>query len=153
MTYDSRPDTYQHMDRVRELVLGVAVDLIERARVHDASKLVSPEVETFDQITERLAGTEYGSQEYIDTLREFRPGIEHHQMSNDHHPEFHGEDRVHAMNLVQMIEMLCDWKAAGERHDDGGDIMKSIEIGQQRHGYSDEVKRILVTTAEYLGFV
>jgi hypothetical protein len=54
------------------------------------------------------------------------------------------------MNLVDLIEMLCDWKAAGEQHKDGGDIFRSIEINQERFGYSDEVKSILLNTAKIL---
>ena len=49
------------------------------------------------------------------------------------------------MNLVQLLEMLCDWKAASMRHDNG-DIRASIEINQNRFGYSDELKRILLNT-------
>jgi hypothetical protein len=41
--------------------------------------------------------------------------------------------------------MLCDWKAATLRHDDG-DIRRSIEINQERFGYSDELKQILINT-------
>lgn len=150
MTYDSRIDTYEHIGRVRELVHGVASDLYERARVHDASKLVSPEVEVFDRISFKLKDTDYGSEEYRQTLRDNKEGIEHHQLNNDHHPEFHGDDRVMNMNLVQLIEMICDWKAAGERHADGGDLHRSIEIGLERHGYGPEVARLLHNTADYL---
>ena len=53
------------------------------------------------------------------------------------------------MNLVDLIEMICDWKAASERHADG-DIYKSIEINQKRFGYSDELKQILKNTIEIL---
>lgn len=49
------------------------------------------------------------------------------------------------MNLVDIIEMLCDWKAATLRHADG-DIYKSIEINQKRFGYSDELKSIFINT-------
>jgi hypothetical protein len=53
------------------------------------------------------------------------------------------------MSLVQLTEMLCDWKAATLRHKDG-DIRRSIEQNQQRFGYSDEVKRILLNTLPLL---
>ena len=52
------------------------------------------------------------------------------------------------MNLVDLIEMLCDWKAATMRHNDG-DIMKSIEINQERFGYGDEIKQIMINTVKY----
>jgi hypothetical protein len=53
------------------------------------------------------------------------------------------------MSLVDIVEMLCDWKAATLRHADG-DIRKSIEQNQQRFGYSDELKSILLNTLPLL---
>jgi len=52
---------------------------------------------------------------------------------------------LHGMSLLDLLEMLCDWKAATLRHNDG-DIRKSIEINQRRFGYSDELKQILLNT-------
>lgn len=52
---------------------------------------------------------------------------------------------ISGMSLLDLVEMLCDWKAATLRHNDG-DIRKSIEINQKRFGYSDELKRILLNT-------
>jgi hypothetical protein len=57
-------------------------------------------------------------------------GLMHHDAHNRHHPEFFGEDGVDGMTLVDVIEMLADWKAASERHDDG-DLAKSLEIDRQ----------------------
>ena len=51
------------------------------------------------------------------------------------------------MNIVDICEMIADWKAASLRHADG-DIMKSIEINQKRFGYSDELKSILINTVK-----
>lgn len=149
--YDSRPETYEHILKVQKYVLDAAKRLMDRAHVHDASKLVSPEVETFDQITVRLKDTVYGSDEYRATLREFKPGIEHHQTHNSHHPEFHKRG-IRGMSLLDILEMVCDWKAASERTKDG-DIMKSIEISQERFGFSDELADILRNTARELGLV
>lgn len=53
------------------------------------------------------------------------------------------------MTLIDLLEMLCDWKASSERHTDG-DIYRSIEINQSRFGYSDELKTILKNTIDYL---
>ena len=37
------------------------------------------------------------------------------------------------MNLVDIVEMFCDWLAATKRHDDG-DIYKSIEHNSKEIG-------------------
>jgi hypothetical protein len=52
---------------------------------------------------------------------------------------------LHGMSLLDVLEMLCDWKAATLRHNDG-DIRKSISLNQKRFGYSDELKQILLNT-------
>lgn len=143
--FDSRVDTYQHIQKVQEYVHRVAIDLLQRALVHDRSKLESPEREAFDVLTPRLAGLTYGSEEYRACLREMKPAIKHHQAHNSHHPEFYA-DGIRGMSLVDILEMLCDWVAAGKRHADGGDPRRSIEIGQERFGYSDELKQILLNT-------
>ena len=53
------------------------------------------------------------------------------------------------MNLVDILEMVCDWLSACKRHADG-DIYKSIEHNQKRFGYSDDIKKILLNTVEML---
>lgn len=55
------------------------------------------------------------------------------------------------MSLLDILQMLCDWKAATMRHNDG-DILRSIEINQKRFGYTDELKRILLNTVREMGF-
>jgi hypothetical protein len=52
-------------------------------------------------------------------------------------------------SLLDILEMLCDWKAAALRHNDG-DIRRSIEINQERFGYSDDLKQILLNTLPVL---
>ena len=149
MSYDSRPETYEHITRVRLLMLKVAFDLIERAHVHDASKLLDPERAAFDEFTPKLKDTVYGSDEYRGFLEAMQPALQHHYAMNRHHPE-HFEVGIRGMNLSDVVEMLCDWKAASERTKDG-DVRASIEtINQERFGYSDELKDVLLNTLEVL---
>lgn len=56
---------------------------------------------------------------------------------------------INSMNLVDLIEMICDWKAAGMRHADG-DIFRSLEINKERFGMSDQLFEILKNTAEFI---
>ncbi len=56
---------------------------------------------------------------------------------------------ISQMNLIDLIEMLCDWYAASLRHADG-DIFKSIELNQERFEYSDELKQIFTNTIKDL---
>jgi hypothetical protein len=149
--YDSRPDTFEHIGKVRALLLGLAVNLINRAHVHDASKLESPELEVFDEYTPKLAGSTYGSDEYKAFLKGMGEGLSHHYLVNRHHPEYHPRG-IRDMNLLDLTEMLADWKAATERHADG-DLGRSIEMNAERFGYGPEIKQLLIVTATDLGWL
>lgn len=142
--YDSKADTLQHIKRVNELLTIAATTLLGRAIKHDQSKLESPEKEMFDQATEGLRGLTYGSPEYKESLKAIKPALDHHYAHNSHHPEHYNEG-VNGMDLFDVLEMLLDWKAAGERHADG-DIMKSLEINKERFGISKQLAQIMENT-------
>jgi hypothetical protein len=151
MSYDSRPETWDHIHEVQSRLRQVANDLLDRAHEHDQSKLYSPEVEVFDEYTPKLKDSTYGSDEYKSFLKGMGVGLKHHYAVNDHHPE-HFEDGIHEMNLVQLIELLADWKAATMRHADG-DLDRSISQNADRFGYDDTVEALLRRTAQYLGWL
>lgn len=152
--YDSRPASWEHIDRVRQLLREIAGDLSDRGSAHDRSKLVDPEKAMFDTFTPRLAGLAYGSDEYRECLAEMLAdgGLQHHYAENDHHPE-HFTGGLADMNLLQILEMLADWKAAGERHANGGDLAFSITSNAARFGYDEQMSGLLMRTAEYLGWL
>lgn len=144
MTYDSTADTYKHIGRVRHYLNKFILELIDRGQYHDASKLEEPEKSGYDAIPTRLAGLTYGSPEYRAGLKENAPTIEHHYAHNSHHPE-HYPNGIRGMNLLDVVEMLADWKAASERHNDGN-FLASIQHNQERFGYSDDLKCIFINT-------
>lgn len=146
---DSRPDTYKHIQAVQNNMLLAIQNLQQRSAKHDQSKLVSPEVEYYDEVTEKLRGLSYGSKEYMDNLKSIEPALQHHYANNDHHPQ-HWPNGIKDMSLLSLLELICDWKAASTRHNDGN-IVKSIQLNQDRFGYSDEIKNILMNTVKELG--
>ncbi len=148
--YDSKIDTLKHKMRVYQLLFAIAGELEDRAKVHDKSKLKSPEKELFDEFTPKLAGSTYGSDEYKEMLKGLRPALDHHYANNSHHPE-HYANGIDGMNLLDLIEMFFDWKAASERHNNGN-IYESIKINQKRFGISDQLVSILNNTADLCGF-
>lgn len=154
--YDSRPETLEHINRVREFMTDVRLNLQKRAMTHDQSKLHSPEVEAFDEATPKLASLVYGSPEYMASKDALGPALEHHFQHNDHHPE-HFEDGIDGMSLMALIEMLCDWRAASERmkqRTDDPEKMKSFESGLnynfERFGIEPQLQKILLNTVREL---
>lgn len=166
-SYDSRPDTLAHIRRVQDLISDVHANLNYRAIIHDESKLESPEVEAFDAETPKLKELTYGSDQYKAALGRLGEALDHHYAVNPHHPEYWAYDvdagvvnqeqlssgeAISRMSLVSLIEMLVDWKAASERHDDG-DIRRSIEVNADRFGYGDQLKSVFIHTAMELGWI
>jgi len=164
--YDSREDTLKHISTVKKMIDIVIKELENRAVNHDKSKLESPEKEIFDKYTPKLKTSTYGSKEYKQFLIEMEPALTHHYANNRHHPEhfFYNECNgcfkrfyteftvcdicgysqftvridISQMNLIDIMEMFCDWKSATLRHDDG-DLNKSIEINKKRFEISDQL--------------
>ena len=138
-------ETISHIRRVQRLIGDVIKNLIERSCVHDSTKLNDPEAGTFAVMTGKLKGCTYGSDEYKVFLAEMKPALDHHYAHNSHHPE-HWPGGIKDMSLLDLIEMLIDWKAASERHVDGS-IAKSLDHNKVRFGYGDELDAILRRTA------
>lgn len=143
--YDSTLDTLAHIYRVQELLAEVSSKLVQRAIAHDQSKLREPEKSVFDRETPCLRSLTYGSDEYKAALGRLGEALQHHYANNSHHPEFH-PDGVNDMTLLDLIEMLVDWKAASERHATG-DIKRSIEINADRFHMSPQLVEIFENTA------
>ena len=172
---DQRPATRDHISEVKKFLYDIIDELRSRAIYHDESKLESPEREIFDEYTPKLRDTTYGSYEYKGFLKEMKVALDHHYAANRHHPEhfskvwqcddcgeeyayspdecricahvncFSRKADLNGMNLIDIIEMLCDWKAATMRHTNG-DIIRSVEFNQDRFKYSDELKAIFLNT-------
>lgn len=144
MTHDSKADTFEHIRTVQLFIGKVIRRLLDRADEHDFTKLLPPEKETFDRMTPRLSSVSYGSDEYRAMLKEIRPALDHHNRYNSHHPEFY-ENGIGDMDLVDLVEMFCDWKAASMRHADG-DLRKSLSINAERFGIDEQLCSILANT-------
>lgn len=139
-------ETIKHIELVRKFIRLFTDKLITRGVEHDKLKLESPEVELFAEYTPKLASSTYGSEEYEGFLKGLDVALQHHYANYRHHPE-HFAKGINDMNLVDIVEMLCDWKASSARQHNGN-LLKSIEVNAQRFGYDDQLKQILINTAK-----
>src|SRR6266576_2025719 len=135
-TYDSTPDTHDHINKVANYLDYVAYRLQMRGSEHDASKLEDPEKSGWDEATPKLKELTYGSEEYRQVLRDIKPIVQHHYANNRHHPEFWAAG-IDGMSLLDVIEMLCDWKAASLRTAQTESFIDSLEYNKERFGISD----------------
>ena len=140
-------ETRKHIELVAHYLNNFAAKLLERAKAHDQSKLEDPEAPIFEEFTPRLRGSTYGTPEYFQMLAELKPALEHHYAHNRHHPEHYvgSADPIQSMNLIDLTELICDWLAATQRHENG-DIYKSIDINAKRFNLSDQVIFLLRNT-------
>ena len=142
-------ETMRHILTVRTLLGECASTLITRGTEHDRSKLADPEAVMFNEFTRKLAKSEYGSDEYKGFLKEMGPALEHHYAHNRHHPEHFGDEGIGGMNLIDLLEMLCDWKAATLRHETG-DIVESLKKNTGRFNIPEPLVRLLANTIPVL---
>lgn len=138
-------ETHKHVRRVCFYLNKIIKEIIFRQDNHDNSKFEEPELSGFAENTEKLGKVEYGSEEYKKMLLDLKPIIEHHYSKNRHHVEF-WKNGINDMNLVDIIEMLSDWRAATERNKNGN-ILKSIEFNSEKYKISPQLKKILENTA------
>lgn len=150
MSYDSTHDTQSHINKVQVRIAEFQVELDTRAALHDRSKLQEPEKSSYDQLSADLRDIVYGTDEYRAALAAAKPVIDHHYAHNSHHPE-HYPNGIAGMSLLDIVEMLCDWKAASERTKQGS-IAASLAHNKQRFGIDDQLAAILANTVKELGW-
>lgn len=142
-------ETLKHIEQVMALLSVVQHDLSKRMFTHDRSKLVSPELEMFEEVTDDLSSLTYGSDEYRAQLERMREGpLAHHYAMNRHHPE-HYPNGIEGMNLMDVIEMVSDWVAATQRHNDGC-IDKSLDINEKRFNIEPQLMQVIRNTVPHL---
>ena len=144
--FDSVQETLEHKRLVSRFINILIVLLRDRAETHDDSKLLEPERSIFTMFSRKLLNNKYGDSDYEKNKKFMQTALQHHYDKNSHHPE-HYANGINGMDLVDIMEMLCDWKAAGMRHKDG-DIMRSIEQCSERFHIDSQLKEILINTAE-----
>lgn len=142
--YDSTADTLKHIQEVQKGILNFCMLMMQRAMVHDESKLSDEEKPYFDRETPRLKELVYGSPEYKESLKRLGTALDHHYSANDHHPE-HFASGVNDMNLMQLVEMFFDWVAASKRNK-GGTL--NLEVSFERFNFDDvQLSNIFKNTA------
>lgn len=138
----------RHIETVRNFLNVCIRELIERQEQHDQSKLQEPELSICNEYTPKLKNIIYGSEEYKKCLDEIKPFVAHHYKHNRHHVEFFDKG-INDMNLIDLLEMICDWYAATLRQK-GGNIYNSLELNSKKYIYSEQLYDILKNTIRWL---
>ena len=124
-----------------------------RGNQHDLSKYESEEFPVYAGQIDEFEKHFYGSDGYNKAKAAIRPATEHHFKHNRHHPE-HFPNGIEGMNLVDLLEMLCDWKSATENHPQHpGDLKTSFAVATKKYKISPQLNQILYNTAVDFGML
>lgn len=143
--------TLKHIKRVNELLGEFAIELIRRGNVHDNSKFEPEELvplQQMQELVEKEGQAPYGSDEYKRRLGILKPMLDHHYANNSHHPEAHKRG-IEDMSLYDIVEMLCDWKAASER---GEESEINLSASKERFNISDQLFSIFESSCKKNGW-
>lgn len=146
-----REEIENHILDVRTFIEQIRFSLFLRGRDHDESKLQEPEFTLYEKLSENIKAIEdefgYGSHQYEKYIRDNQDAFYLHFKKNRHHPEYH-PNGIDDMNLVDIIELFCDWKAAASKR--GKPV--NLDANQKRFGVSDQLIRIFENTLRDFGW-
>lgn len=145
MTYDYKSDVLAHKQLVKQYMDNFIDSLFFRAIHHDDSKLEEPESTMFVEWTPKLKLLDFGSDEYRQALSNMGDALKCHYDNNYHHPE-HFENGINGMTLIDLLEMVCDWKAAAQAKQ----VPVNLEYLSNRFGISSQLVDIIFNTVEAL---
>ena len=139
---------YEHQQKVGAVMQKVISELMDRALKHDDSKFTTQQlrdnlVTLPDKWGIQAEGHGYHSPEQEEHRKRFAPEIHRHRSAHPHHPEHFGND-VNKMNLIDLMEMLCDWYASAP------DIDQSIDENSCDYKIDPHITQILKNTARKL---
>ena len=143
-------DTIMHISEVQENIEDIIHDLKKRGVAHDRSKLTAIEFDTFVKTRPEFKKVNYGTAEYQAVAEKAKVAVENHYSSNRHHTAYH-KNGINDMNLLDILEMLADWKAASRRSPDLT-FLGSLPRAFQKYSIPKNMQRHIMLTLEYLGW-
>lgn len=149
--FDFLTDTLLHIGEVQENLEVFAGQLRQRGLSHDRTKLQEPEFGAFVSTREKFKKANYGSPEYQECVDTVKPAVDHHYKNNRHHTGFH-ENGVYDMTLVDIVELVCDWKAAARRSPDKK-LEDTLDYAFQKYGICGQLANIITNTLRDLGWI
>jgi len=149
--FDFICDTLLHISEVQENLERIATELRQRGLAHDRTKLQELEFDAFVSTRDRFKKTNYGTPEYQVLIDEVKPAVDHHYQNNRHHTGFH-ETGIGDMNLIDVIEMICDWRAAARRSPDKA-FKDTLDYAYKKYNISEQFGVIILNTLKDLGWL
>lgn len=144
-------DTILHVSEVQENLEQISSDLRKRGFAHDRTKFQAFEFDSFVYNREKFKKANYGTPEYQECVELVKPAVEHHHHNNSHHTEFY-DNGINGMNLMDLCEMIADWKAAARRSPDL-DLVDTLDYAYKKYGIGTQLGEIIANTLVRLGWI
>ena len=143
-------DTLMHISEVAENLAVIRADLERRGISHDRSKLLAAEFDAFVSTRPKFKKVNYGTPEYQECVDAIKSAVDHHHANNRHHTSFH-KNGFADMNLLDILEMIADWKAASRRSPDLS-FLASLPRAFENYNIPDNMQKHIIATIKYLGW-
>lgn len=135
-----------HRLRVFQLMSKISQEVMLRGNRHDETKLDPEELPHYVATIDEFDKHQFGSDGYVKAKDSLGSAVVHHYKHNRHHPE-HFNNGIEGMNLVDLLEMLADWKSATQNHPEKpGDMAKSLAWAIGKYKISPQLTQILLNT-------
>ena len=149
--FDFLCETILHVSEVSENIETIASELRKRGIAHDRTKFQSLEFDAFVSTRDKFKKANYGTPEYQECVDIVKPAVDHHHANNKHHTGFHANG-INDMTLVDIVEMIADWKAA-ERRSPDKKLVDTLDYAFSKYGIGVQLGRILKNTMLGLGWI
>ena len=150
-TFEVLTDTIMHVREVQDNLKDITNDIDKRGIVHDMSKFQEPEFSVFCETRPEFVNVNYGTPEYKAVCEKAKVAVDHHYENNRHHVAFH-KDGIKDMNLLDVLEMLADWKAANKRSSDLS-FEDSLPKCFENYKIDETLQNLIINTLKYLNYI
>lgn len=135
----------KHRKRVKQWMILFATEILNRANIHDESKLQEPELSGWIEM-DKKPRYKYGTKKYFEKLKKFEWLFKLHWSKNRHHPEYwkiHKNDK--SRDAVDLLETLCDWLAYKDKLS-YKEAVKIVKQQSKRYETSKELQMYVLNT-------
>lgn len=146
-------DTLIHRQQIQQHLHQITNILTKRGQTHDESKLTPEELNEYTKITPKLRKHKYGTPKYQTLSKQLKNALKHHHNKNPHHPE-HYTNGIKDMTLIDLIEMIADWRAAYTRdHKTYNGFINHIKTKLlPQHNTPPTLRTTIINTINQLGW-
>jgi hypothetical protein len=142
-----RHDIIDHKEKVGKNLLKIQTEIGRRMYSHDNDKIANDTIfEVYEQYNSKLRNEKYDSPEFLKYAKIMRPAVQLHTSKNRHHfYDKSNQIKNEEVDLIDLIEVLCDWIGATERNPNI-DFKEALEYNFEKYNIPKEWRIIMLNT-------